>query len=287
MHVTDHPQPSVRGRESSAQNADGKGSIQIDPAANAALAEAIMSAEKASKTPAAPAVDLSSAVETPQAERRSGLRILQQGTMAAALIGAGWFASYMGTLANHEVIHRLETETARSQEILTRLSGDLDALKGSLAAYKDVEQTASTASASDQGKLAEKVERLAVAVQAPDPKITALEAKLDRMEGQITATLAGLPAKPAAAPAPTLAPTEAAIRTEAPPVKDPKDEPVEGWVLREVYNGAALIEGRNRRLYEVMPGGTIPGVGRVASIERRGRSWVVQTDRGYISAYYR
>jgi glycine/D-amino acid oxidase-like deaminating enzyme len=54
-------------------------------------------------------------------------------------------------------------------------------------------------------------------------------------------------------------------------------------VLREVYDGAALIEG-NRRLYEVMPGGVIPGVGRVEAIERRGRSWVVLTDKGTISA---
>ena len=36
---------------------------------------------------------------------------------ALALIGAGWGASYVGTLANRETIVRIEAETVRSQEI--------------------------------------------------------------------------------------------------------------------------------------------------------------------------
>ena len=64
-----------------------------------------------------------------------------------------------------------------------------------------------------------------------------------------------------------------------------KSEPVDGWVLREVYNGAALVENRNRRLYEVMPGGILPGVGRIEGIERRGARWVVVTDKGFIGTY--
>jgi hypothetical protein len=118
-------------------------------------------------------------------------------------------------------------------------------------------------------------------------------------------TLADLAAKPAAAPAagapaaaapatttPARAVTEAAVREPepAPPpasvaVKSVRNEPVDGWILREVYDGAALVEGRNRRLYEVAPGGVVPGVGRVESIERRGRAWVVLTDKGFIGSY--
>ncbi len=56
-------------------------------------------------------------------------------------------------------------------------------------------------------------------------------------------------------------------------------------MLREVYNGAALVESRNRRLYEVMPGGILPGVGRVEAIQRRGTRWVVLTDKGFIGTY--
>jgi hypothetical protein len=63
-----------------------------------------------------------------------------------------------------------------------------------------------------------------------------------------------------------------------------RDEVVSGWTLREVYDGAALIESRNRRLFEVVPGGFIPGVGRVSSIERRSGRWIVLTERGVIGA---
>ena len=53
-------------------------------------------------------------------------------------------------------------------------------------------------------------------------------------------------------------------------------------MLREVYDGVALVEGRNNRLYEVGPGSNLPGVGRVESIERRGKTWAVLTPKGVI-----
>jgi hypothetical protein len=142
-----------------------------------------------------------------------------------------------------------------------------------MASYRDVNHTASTTSAADQAKLVEKVERLAIALQEPGKKFSALEARFDKFEGQITTTLNNLSTKPTAAAAPAAAESNR------------KTEPVDGWVLREVYNGSALVESRNRRLYEVMPGGMLPGVGRVESIERRGARWVVLTDKGFIGTY--
>ncbi len=260
--------------------------VQIDPAASAALALAIRSAKQGLRPPNA----LLKQIERlqPNILRKTAGRwvsvssVLAQAAVAVVLIGAGWFASYMGTLANQDAIHRLEAETSRSQEILARLSGDLASLKGTLATFKDVEHTSSVSSASGQAKLAEKVERLAVAVQDPGKKITALENKLDRMESQIMANLAGLAAKP---PAPAAPAAEPAARGDAGAAKPAKNEPVDGWIVREVYKGAALVEGQNRRLYEVMPGGVIPGVGRVEAIERRGKNWVVLTDKGIIGTY--
>jgi hypothetical protein len=68
------------------------------------------------------------------------------------------------------------------------------------------------------------------------------------------------------------------------PKTDATARPIEGWVLREVYDGIALIEGRNRRLVEIAPGQSLSGIGRVESIERRGRAWVVVTTRGVITS---
>jgi len=282
-------------RESSAT------AVQIDPTASAALAEAIKSAKQGLKPEASPS---SNSPGTPAGGRAFPARLAAQAAVALLLVGAGWSASYMGTLANEGAIRKLQIETARSQEILARLSSDLDALKNAMAAAKDVEHTASTASASGQAKLADKVERLAIAVQEPGRKLTAIEGRLDRMESQIMTTLAGLSAKPAPAaapaappaaetaarddaPAPKPAKVELPVKAEAPAKMEPpaKTEPVDGWVLREVYNGAALVESRNRRLYEVMPGGILPGVGRVEAIQRRGTRWVVLTDKGFIGTY--
>ena len=54
-----------------------------------------------------------------------------------------------------------------------------------------------------------------------------------------------------------------------------------GYVLREVRDGSALVEGRVG-LREVVPGDTLPGVGRIRSMERRRGQWVVVTSNGVI-----
>ncbi|WP_205769471.1 hypothetical protein [Microvirga sp. KLBC 81] len=273
------PLPADHGRTGE----PAAGPVQIDPAASAALAEAVRSARQGLMPTPTPAQEESTNQEAPAAASSSRSSFLTQAATAVLLIGAGWLASYMGTLANREAIHRMEAETARSQEILSKLTDDLAALKSTMAAARDVAHTASISKASDQPKLAEKVDRLAIAIQEPGKKLSALEERLNRMESQIMASLNGLSAsKPAATAA---APANESERESAPAAKQARTEPVEGWVLREVYNGSALVESRNRGIYEVMPGNVIPGVGRVEAIERRGGRWVVVTDKGLISTY--
>jgi hypothetical protein len=58
---------------------------------------------------------------------------------------------------------------------------------------------------------------------------------------------------------------------------------VEGWVLRDVANGSALIEGR-RGMFEVYAGDPVPGLGRVDAIRRQDGRWVVVTSKGLIVA---
>lgn len=55
------------------------------------------------------------------------------------------------------------------------------------------------------------------------------------------------------------------------------------WVVRDVYRGVALIEGRRGTL-EVVPGVSIPGAGIVKSIDRRGGGWTVTTTKGLMMA---
>src|SRR5262249_46641934 len=58
---------------------------------------------------------------------------------------------------------------------------------------------------------------------------------------------------------------------------------VEGWVLRDVGRGVALIESR-RGLYEAYAGDPVPGLGRVDAIRKQDGRWVVVTSKGLIVA---
>jgi hypothetical protein len=58
---------------------------------------------------------------------------------------------------------------------------------------------------------------------------------------------------------------------------------LEGWVLRDVAHGGALIDGK-RGMYEVYAGDVIPGLGRIDAIRRQDGHWVVVTSKGLIVA---
>src|SRR2546425_495973 len=56
---------------------------------------------------------------------------------------------------------------------------------------------------------------------------------------------------------------------------------IEEYVVRRVYDGVALVEGR-KGIIEVEPGTTLPGAGRVEEIRRQDGRWVVVTNKGLI-----
>ncbi|MGB3864305.1 MAG: hypothetical protein WBA29_01575, partial [Xanthobacteraceae bacterium] len=58
---------------------------------------------------------------------------------------------------------------------------------------------------------------------------------------------------------------------------------VQGWRLRDIANGGALVEGQ-RGLYEVYAGDPLPGLGRVDAIRKQDGRWVVVTSKGLIVA---
>jgi hypothetical protein len=66
------------------------------------------------------------------------------------------------------------------------------------------------------------------------------------------------------------------------PVPETTVTTIEGWMLREVNNGAAVLEGPNG-IWTARQGDTVPGVGRVDSIVRWGERWIVATSGGLIS----
>lgn len=133
-----------------------------------------------------------------------------------------------------------------------------------------------------------------------NPKLAEITARLDRIEHQISSPAATGSIVPMRLPGPsTTSPVSAAAHSVPTPVPapapattaaasdtktTPKPATVEGWMLRDVYGGVALLEGRTGGLREVAPGQYVAGIGEIRSIERRGRSWVVVTSRGLIEA---
>jgi hypothetical protein len=146
------------------------------------------------------------------------------------------------------------------------------------------------------GKVASLAERLTALAERQEhadreqaARLAALVDKLDKRQG--TTPVAAAPVAPApvaaaahvAAPKPVAAEPALTGSLSDKPAVAAKPGTIEGWVLRDVYDGMAMIENRNRRLVEVGPGDTLPGAGRVEAIERRGRSWVVVTSKGVIT----
>ncbi len=89
-------------------------------------------------------------------------------------------------------------------------------------------------------------------------------------------TTAALPSNPS--PPATLAARE-------PVLAAPETRPatVEGWTVREVRGGTAVLEGPDG-IRTGSAGDTVPGVGRIESIVRWGNHWIVATAIGLIAS---
>ena len=120
-------------------------------------------------------------------------------------------------------------------------------------------------------KLSETVDKLSAPPQASAPAAVAGRAGSPRRT--VTGSIPQPAAAAAAAPAPAPPPKPEVARLPT----------VEGWVLRDVANGGALIEGR-RGMYEVYAGDPVPGLGRVDAIRKQDGRWVVVTSKGLIVA---
>jgi hypothetical protein len=113
-------------------------------------------------------------------------------------------------------------------------------------------------------------------------------AKLAKLSEAVDKLRAAPPVAPVSAAAAQVAAKEVTGSiASAPPAADAAKAEVgrlptvEGWVLRGVSRGVALIEGR-RGIYEVYAGDAVPGAGRVDAIRRQDGHWVVVTSKGLI-----
>ncbi|MGY8711738.1 hypothetical protein RAD16_38890 [Bradyrhizobium sp. 18BD] len=211
--------------------------------------------------------------------------------MAAVVAIAAGVGAISGALATAGMMHFAApapapaqvADTSALESSVARIDADVVALKA------NVEHTSKTG-LSQFNRANDRLDKLEKAQAEPMAKIAKLSETVDKLR----ATSPAAPAQAAAA-APkettgSIAPTQVATAAAAPApaLAAPKTEvgrlpTLEGWRLRDVANGGALIEGRDG-LYEVYAGDPIPGVGRVDAIRRQDGRWVVVTSKGLITA---
>jgi hypothetical protein len=150
------------------------------------------------------------------------------------------------------------------------LSENLASLKGSLTTSNTV-QNQQIAKLTDSLERVEKAEQRRAAATATTTT-AAVTASRQASASDVTGSIAAKPHS-TLAPGPGAPPEAqaAALRQAV----------VQGWVLRRVYDGAALIEGRDG-IIEVEPGDVAPGLGRIEAIKRHDGRWAVVTARGLI-----
>jgi hypothetical protein len=162
------------------------------------------------------------------------------------------------TQAMEATIKRLESEVAALK------AGTDRAAKGDASQFAKVNdrlykmEKAHADSASKLAKLHDSVEKQHVAAV---PAASSASAK------DVTGSI------PTAAAAPVPLPSPKPEFARLPTVPD--------WVLRDVANGGAVIEGRTG-IYEVYAGDPVPGLGRIDAIRKQDGRWVVVTRRGLV-----
>jgi hypothetical protein len=224
-------------------------------------------------------------VEAASGEGSSGKR--RMSAMAAVVALATVAGALGGALATAGFGHLMSGETASAVANTGALEASIARIDADIVALKAGVEHTSKVATGQFNKTSDRLDKVEKAQAEPAAKLAKLSEAVDKLR----AAPAPAPVA-AAAPAPAKEVTgsvsqPAAVAAAAPAAVPPKPDVgrlprVEGWVLRDVANGGALIEGR-QGVFEVYAGDPVPGLGRVDAIRKQDGKWVVVTSRGLIT----
>ena len=220
--------------------------------------------------------------------KMSGMRRL--GAVAAVAVLAAATGALGGAVATGGLGHFVGDNGAvggnRALEAaVARIDADIANLKVSLEHTSKVGMT-------QFNKTSERLDKVEKAQTEPAAKLAKLNEAVEKLRAtpvaaaapvaakDVTGSIASVATVPATASKSDQAKSEAA-KPEAAKPEVARLPTVEGWVLRDVDHGGALIEGR-RGMFEVYAGDPVPGLGRVDAIRRQDGRWVVVTSKGLI-----
>jgi hypothetical protein len=258
---------------------------------------------KAEKKAEAPRPSGNVTIMAPAAEAASKRRVAAMAAVVALAAIAGAIGGALTTtgLGHGNAADAGTTRNAGLEAAIARIDADILALKAS------VEQNARLG-VTQFNKTTDRLDKVEKVQAEPAAKLAKLSDEVGKLRAAQAAATAGAatpvaaaasvpaaPAQVAAAPAVTTVskdvtgslapPAVAATPPQAPGTTAKADvgrlPTVEGWVLRDVGRGSALIESR-RGLFEVYAGDPVPGLGRVDAIRKQDGRWVVVTSKGLI-----
>jgi hypothetical protein len=195
---------------------------------------------------------------------------------AALVAGAAAIGGVAGSLATAGIFHF----TAPRPEVpsyYSALAESLGRVDHELTVLKSAIENSANATDRQGARLADRPDHGESTQLETGPKPANSADSIDRTEHRLAAASGDT----IRAAADTRA-SSTGSRTVAVDTKQPSPAPiVSGWVVRDVYHGAALIQGR-AGVVEVLPGDNLPGLGRIQQVTRQDGRWVVVTSRGQI-----
>lgn len=279
-----------------ADNGKAAGESSFAPKANprqgrddAVRAEAPRAVAGTALVPARPRIKIEppkpEAVKAAQAAPRSGFRSIATLVAMAAVIGG-----LAGSLATAGITY-LKPKLLAAPASNASFTAALGRVDRELAALKTGIDSSARATTQQVAKIADRMDRAEKAQADAGTKLAKTNDVIDRVERRLASA-----ASPAAATAPTSVPAadvtgsvsqtrvanEAATDAQATPSSPSPLLLVDGWVLRDVYRGAAFIQGTRGGVIEVYPGDQLPALGRIEQVKRQDGRWVVVTSRGLI-----
>ena len=225
----------------------------------------------------------------PESKPASGMFGKRRFSALAAVVALAAIAGALGgALATAGLEHfaggnTAVAATAGNQALeasVARIDADVLALKAGVAHVGDAVEHTSKLGIAQFKQTSDRLDKVEKAQAEPAAKLAKLSEAVEKLHA----------APPASAPVAAATPvaakevTGSVSATVAPPKVELARLPtVDNWVLRDVANGGALIEGR-QGIFEVYAGDPVPGLGRVDAIRRQDGRWVVVTSKGLIVA---
>jgi hypothetical protein len=187
-------------------------------------------------------------------------------SMIAVLVGAA-----LGSAATAGLLGMSGAPAATTSDPMT-FTAALERIDREITNLKTSIEGSSKQSNAQVAKITDRLDRADKTQSDTAAKVARTSESLDRIDHRLSGAAEPTGTVPSASLAPGPARPPAVYGA---PILD-------GWVLRDLFNGGALIQSPRNGVLEVIPGDNVPGLGRIDAIRRQDGRWVVVTSRGLI-----